>query len=248
MTLREEVTKKRQEYFETATTKEKIAYLIQYYGIRTILICIAALFIGSWIYHLITDPERILSGTFVNYNLYDTTLNIDELEKDFLSAQKIDESEYMADFLTNITIVQSEEATGQQNDQTLYTQIASGVLDFAVADIEVLKNYAYGYHFADLTTILSKEQIEYFEPYFLYVDIAVMEERQEKHEEIPLPDMRNPEAMENPLPVLLDISNCPIIQEIYGENSSDICYGIIRKGEHQDNAIKFLEYLSDEKH
>lgn len=248
MTLREEVTKKRQEYFATATTKEKIAYLVQYYGIRTLLIGIAVFFIGSWIYHLITDPERILSGTFVNYNLYDTTLNVDELEKDFLSAQKIDESEYMADFLTNITIVQSEETAEPQSVQTLYTQIASGVLDFAVADIEILKNYAYGYHFADLTTILSEEQIEIFKPYFLYVDIAVMEERQEKHEDIPLPDMRNPEAMENPIPVLLDISNCPIIQEIYGENSSDICYGIIRKGEHQDNAIKFLEYLSDEKH
>lgn len=248
MTLREEVTKKRQEYFATATTKEKIAYFVQYYGIRTLLIGIAVFFIGSWIYHLITDPERILTGTFVNYTLYDTTLSADELEKDFLSAQKIDESNYMAEFLTNITMVQSEETNTYQIDQALYTQLASGVLDFAVAEAELLKNYAYGYHFFDLTTILSKKQIKYFEPYFLYVDIAAMEERQEKHEDIPLPDMRNPEAMKNPIPVLIDISNSPIIQEIYGEHSSDICYGILRKGEQKDNAVKFLEYLSDDKH
>ena len=244
MTLREEVTKKRQEYFATATPKEKFAYLVQYYGVRTLLIGIAVFFIGSWIYHLITDPERILSGTFINYNLYDTTVDKEELANEFLASQNIDPTEYVAEIQTNITIIQSEEYNGYQMDQALYTQLASGVLDFAVGEISALSNYAYGYHFVDLTTILSKEQIEVFKPYFFYIDLAVLEERQEKHEEIPLPDMRNPEAMKQPIPVLIDISNCPIIQEIYGENSSDICYGIIRKGEHQENAIKFLEYLS----
>ena len=222
MTLREEIKKKRDAYFETATTKQKLSYLIQYYGIRAVLICTIICFIGSWIYHLITDPEIILNGTFVNYNLYNTTLDVNVLEKDFLSVQNINESEYEADFRTNIVIIESEEANDRPSLQSLDTQIASGVLDFAIADIEILESYAYGYHFVDLTTVLSKEQIDYFKPYFLYVDLDVMAQRQEKHEDIPIPDMRNPEIMKNPIPVLIDISNCPIIQEIYGEKSTDI--------------------------
>ena len=245
MTLHEEVTKKRKEYFATATTKEKLAYLVQYYGLRTLLICIAVIFIGSWIYHLITDPDVILNGTFVNYTLADTTVNQEELANDFLASENIDPSEYVAEIQTNITIIQSEESYGQGMDQALYTQIASGVLDYAVGGLDVLGNYAYGYNFADLTTILSKEQIELFEPYFLYIDLAVLEERQEKMEDIPFPDFKKPDDMKQPIPVLLDISHFPIIQEIYGEDCSDICYGIIKKGEHQENAIKFLEYLSE---
>lgn len=244
MTLHEEITKKRQEYFKTATTKQKFAYFVQYYGLSTLLICIAAFFIVSWIYHLIVAPERILCGTFVNYNLCDTTLNINELESDFLTTHNIDESEYIAEFLTNITIIQSEETNAQQSDHALYTQVSSGVLDFAIAEADILKNYAYGYQFVDLTTILSAEQIEIFEPYFLYVDLDVMIEQQEKLEELPLPDMKNPKVMKNPIPVLIDMSDYAIIQEIYGKNSSNICYGIIRKCENPQNAISFLQYLS----
>ena len=245
MTLHEEITQKRQEYFATATPKQKLSYLLQYYGLRTLLICAAVIFIVSWICHLATAPERILTGTFVNYNLYNTTLNVDELENDFLSAQNIDSTKYIADFQTNITLVQSDEASTYQSNQALYTQIASGMFDFAVGELNFLSNYAYGYHFVDLTTVLSKEQIKVFEPYFLYIDLDVLIERQEKKEELPLPDFRNPDAMKKPIPVLVDISHCPITQEIYTTNSSDICYGIIRKNEHQENAIKFLEYLSE---
>lgn len=244
MTLHEEIRKKQKEYFENATTYQKLVYLIRYYGVRTLITCISLFLVVIFIYKQTTEPECILNGTFVNYNVANTSLDKEVLAKNFLTEKNFDTSQYKAEFRTNITIAQSSENADWKIEQNLYAQIASGVLDFAVGELEFLDTYAYGHHFNDLTVILTEKQIELFKPYFLYIDMDVLSKRHETQEDIPFPDFRKPDEMKQPIPVMLDLSNFPIIQEIYGSNCSNICYGIIKKGENQENAIKFLEYLS----
>ncbi len=243
MALREEIRKKQEEYFATATIWQKISYLIQYYGVRTLLIGAALLFIGSFIYHHLTDPDTVLNGTFVNYDTNRASIKPEELANNFLSTQKIDTNEYTAEFYTNIRMQSAETSANRQIDSSFSTQIGSGVFDFTVCPLDILKTYAYGNYFVDLTTILSKEQIKTYEPYFLYIDMEVLAERHNKLKDIPLPDPQKPEDMGKPIPVMLNVSSSSIIQEIYGEDASNICYAIIPKGEHGENAIKFLEYI-----
>lgn len=243
MALRDEIIRERKQYFAKSTMAEKVAYLFHYYGIQTLLLCIALFFFASFIYHYLTEPKCILNGTFVSFNSNSTSNNASKLAEDFLSSQNLDTSDYKVDFRTNITLYHPGESDEWQIEQALYTQISSGILDFAVGDLDIMNTYAYGYHFADLTTILSKEQIKIFEPYFLYVDLDVLIERSETHTDIPFSDFRQPENMKNPIPMMLDLSTSSLIQEIYGEKSNNICYGIIKKGENQKNAINFLEYL-----
>ena len=86
------------------------------------------------------------------------------------------------------------------------------MLDFVVCDITSMENLAYSEFFVDLSTVLTKEQLDAYAPYLLYMDMAFLEDLKEIVEsenydvEIEVPDSTKPETMEKPIPVFINIS------------------------------------------
>lgn len=124
--------------------------------------------------------------------------------------------------------------------------LSSGVFDFVVADSELLMRYAYGYNFIDLTTVLTEQQLEYYKPYLRYIVIEVLSERLETHTDIPFPDCMKPEDMQQPIPVMVDLSQCKAMQQYYGQHSKNLVFATLRVGEHQENTLNFLDHLMNQ--
>lgn len=252
MALRDEIKRGREYFLESATRKEKFKYFIDYYGLRVALIAIALIALITFIIQTVTKPEPVLNGTFFNVAIYDTDDVLDELKKDFEKAKELDTSKYSVSFNTNLTFSKDNENNYQDYTlwEGLYAQMSAKVIDFIVGTSDQLLTLAYNEAFVDLSTMLTEEQMEQYKPYFLYIDQALVTLRREDDSidqeafKIPFPDCTKPEEMEEPIPVMIDMSQMKSMQELYENNTEGLCYGIVANGENRKNAVEFLELIT----
>lgn len=246
MALKDEIKCTRKEYFATATLKQKFEYLIHYYGPTALLIAAILGFILYAVLQTVLQPKIVLNGTFINLYTYDTKNEANELGAKYLKEKGIDTSKYTAKFGSNL-VISSDLAVSQQASQALISQVSAGILDFTVGSSDHLLSYGYEQIFADLTTILSEEQIKKYEPYFLYIDKEILLQKEnatfEELESIEYPDCTKPEDMKNPIPVFISITESDIINDLYGFSDPHRCIGIVFNGKNQENAIEFLDYI-----
>lgn len=248
MAIRDEIRRERQAYFATATTKDKIKYIRDYYGMWIVGGIIAIILVSWMIYDAVTQPEAILNGTFMNLYSHDTVDTANDLGEKFLKEQGIDTSEYAAVFGSNLFMTSGDDVSNYETNQALIAQVSAGALDFIVATSDNLLTYAYDEIFVDLSTVLTDEQMELYEPYFRYVDEAVIAQRNstetlEELASIEFPDCTNPEEMEKPIPVMIDLTQSEVITGLYGQSVENQCFGIVTTGENQAKALKFLDYI-----
>jgi len=112
-----------------------------------------------------------------------------------------------------------------------------------------LITYGYVQTLVDLSTILTDEQMKLYEPYFRYVDRAVSDTQDfKKLTATELPDCGKPESMKQPIPVMIDLTQCETITNLYGRDVPNLCIGIVSTGENQENAVKFLDYIMKKQH
>ena len=250
MTEKERVKAQRKEYFKNATLKQKLFHFWEYYKIHTIVVVLIVIIISNFIYHKVTDPEVILYGLFLNiYNTEDET-SASDLGKEFLELQDMDTTDYDVSFNDGLFLT-GDDSTDYETSQAVWVQCAAGAIDFIVSPAEYLMNYAYDEYFTDLTTVLSEEQIEKYQPYFLYIDGAVVEEIAETSKDIDnpidiaLPDCAKPEEMQEPIPVLIDVTQCEKLMDVYGITTAPLVFGILVNAPAPDLTIDFLDYLME---
>ena len=96
---------------------------------------------------------------------------------------------------------------------------------------------------------MSEEQFKAYEPNLLYYDKAVLEELSnidytaEVIPEITLPDPSKPELVEEPVPVLPDVSSSEKISARYLVSREAYAFAFVANGVHEEKTIEFLEYL-----
>ena len=129
--------------------------------------------------------------------------------------------------------------------------IAAGSVDFITGDLDAMTEIAYKSYFLDLSEVLTKEQYAQYEPYFLYIDQAVIEQRQaafdndEDASEITIPNCAEPETMEKPIPVMIDMSHSQKLLDIYGESTDTVVLSITENAPHKDLTLEFIGYLTE---
>lgn len=248
--------------------KAKFRYFWEYYKWYAIIPLVVIIVLVNFIYHRNTDPETILEGIFLNVYNDDGEYTMSDLATDFIKEQNIDSSESNASFNTSLSYVSevklqerleaeeddamNEMSASQINDSTrqvLMTQDSAGILDFIAGPQDCMHELLYSENFADLSEVLTEEQYARYEPYFLYIDIAVLEKRQEAYDNmedtssIPLPDMTTPENMSQPVPVLIDISHCKDIVNAYGYDAGPLAFGIMSNSKNKDTTLEFIDYI-----
>ena len=249
MKLLESINHNRREYFKTATTKEKLKYLQDYYGFRTVVFLVATILATTLIVDACTKPDDILNGTFINLSVYGQQMAAEELELDFMEHLKIDTEKQTVLFDSSTTLT-NDSASDYEMHQALLIRMAGGKIDFMVSSHDSLMEYAYDEIFVDLTTVLTEEQLKAYEPYLLYIDNDIVRQRNESQEsleelaEYTYPDFKDVENMKDPIPVLIDFSEMKQIQELYNSKKLNLGFGIVSAGEYKENAVKFLDYIT----
>ncbi len=249
MKLLESINHNRREFFKTATKKEKFKYLADYYGFRTVVFLAVAILATTLIIDACTKPDDILNGTFVNLSQYGRQTASEELAQEFMKELKIDTKKQTVLFDSGTTLT-NDNFTDYEMHQALMVRMAGGKIDFIVSSHSSLMSYAYDEILVDLTTILTKEQITKYEPYFLYIDNDIVRQRNENQQtleelaEYTYPDFTDVENMKDPIPVLIDFSEMKQIQDLYNSKKLNLAFGIVSSGENKENAVKFLDYIT----
>lgn len=250
MTLKEKIKK-----IQTAIKEGKggavAEYFWDYYKLHAFVIIAVLGFIGNLAYTKLTAKDIILSGTLLNqYNI----LGDEPTEKmvdTFMAEQGFDTATQKVELNTSLRY--SNNGDSSLNDATiqgLLAQCSGGTMDFVTGDMEAMTIFAYGDYFYDLYEVLSAEEIERYEPYFLYIDRDYQRQVDEAFEnpEVLLtmlpPDMNHPETMVNPVPVLIDISETTLNSDIYLELVDTLCFGFTVNAPNPETAKEFLHYLT----
>lgn len=227
-------------------------YFWDYYKFEAFVVLAVLYFFGSIAYSKITEKEIVLSGALLNqYNILADDMT-KELSDDFLTKQGFDLNETKTELNTSLRYSYSGDSS--MNDATiqgLVAQCSGGTMDFITGDLEAMTIFAYGDYFYDLREVLTEEELEKYEPYFLYVDLDYQRQIDaalSTPELIPTmirPDMRHPEEMVEPVPVLIDLRESSLLSDIYIDLVDVLCFGFTVNSPHLETTKEFLNYLTE---
>ena len=223
-----------------------------YYKRRTILAVLAVLVIVILIVSTVLQKETLLYGLVINAASVDLEEQLDSVANDFLNQTEMDSSAVTVDIKSGLSFFSDDADFSEENYYTvqiLTTYIGSGVLDFVMSDLESALILAYSDYFVDLTTILTDVQYAEYEPYFLYIDWAVIEQLEEMSKTddysggILIPDCRMPQVMEKPVPIFIDLTECARLDSIIQGWNGDVVLGVAHNAPHPDMLLSFVDYL-----
>lgn len=238
------------ESIKNAPFKVRLQYFWDYYKWHVIIPLVIIIIVSNYIYHMITDPETILNGVFINSSHLDNEEEFSDLIQNLYDTYEVDTEEYNITFNTTISYSTTDTTYNYTSLQTLMAWSSAGVLDFMCADKEVMTDFAYRGYFSDLRNLLSEEEVAMYEPYFQYIDQDVVNQiieasdKLESTDNIEYPDCSNPDAMKEPIPVFIDVSATDL-KNIYDDSTESVSFGIITQTEHLDMTLKMLDYLFD---
>ena len=243
--------KEEREAIKNGTFKQKMAYFWDYYKWYVIVPALVLVFLGYTIIQMVTSPDIVVNGILLNNSNMETQASITEVVDGFAKEQEIDLNKYSIQLSTTLSYVPGDaNAIGNMDClQAIMTWVAAGTVDFINGDITAMTDLAYKGHLEDLREVLTKEQIAKYEPYFLYIDQAVITRQQEAFENkeqnvvITIPDCTKPELMEEPVPVLIDVSSSSKLAKIYGTTTTQSVLGIAVNVPHIETTLEFIEYL-----
>ena len=251
MALMDEFKEEREAVFKHGTFKQKVVYIWEYYKWHIIVPILVIIAITSYIVNLLTAPDILMNGVLLNIHNIESADPSEILLPDFYKEQKIDAKHEEVSLNTNLYYTVGNDTSNYESAQVLMTWLSAGQLDFITGDASAMKELAYQEYFTDLRQYLTKEQFEKYEPYFLYIDYEVYEKRSETINNmedasaIVLPDCTKPEDMKDPIPVMIDISKCEKMRDVYGNMTDTLVFGMTVRQTNQELTSAFLDYLME---
>lgn len=229
--------------------KEKLAYFFDYYKWHTVAVIVAVTAVISLTVHLINRKDCALYVCLLNTTEYEQT---DNYIQSFEEYAEIDRSDYEVVFDTSMYIeIGGRDSITATSLQKLAIYTAAGDLDVLVVKPELIEYYVDQGIFYDLRQLLPAQQLSLYEPYFYYVDQAILDEvkaaedRGEEYNAV-FSDPRQPEAMKDPVPVGLFLDDCQKLQEslLFGDEESVL--SVIINTSRPETALKFIDYVMQE--
>ena len=83
------------------------------------------------------------------------------------------------------------------------------------------------------------------------MDEAVIEKRSEAFDKgedpdsILTPDATEPETMEKPIPVMIDMSQSKKLTQVYGDSGNALTFGIVANAPNTDMVLNFIDFLME---
>lgn len=250
MPVIDDIRAERKAVMQNGTFKQKIKYFWDYNKGKVLAVAFAAAFVITVGYKMIADPEIILNGVMLNVFEKTGQDASADLQKEFTAFAK-PKAKTEVQFNTSMFYMVSNSGNSNENYQTmqkLLTLSATGDLDFITADRAAMTDIAYFDFFYDLREVLTNEQIKKYQSRFLYIDLAVLDKIKESNanfedsSKIKKPDCTNPDEMETPVPVLIDIGADNRLGEKCNYSAETLALGV--SGEkHKDMLAKFLAFV-----
>lgn len=227
--------------------KERREYFWEYYKWYAIALILV---IAAIIYTVVTFANRkddVLYGTLMN----STTLGGEEVTywDDFYAIADIDPEEEQVYISTDVTFtdqLMTQDGYIFDASQILIASVAAKQVDFIAGPDTIFEKCSYNSSrlLADLRDIVDAETLEQWKDRLYYIDGEVFEQVRNATTVMPeLPDPRDPEAMADPVPVAIDISDCTEFAESYYTSGQTLYLGVTINAPHLDTTLQFIDYL-----
>lgn len=225
---------------------KRIGYFWMYYKWYVIVGIIVVVAIAGTAYSIANQKADALFG--VTLNGY-STINEKDFVNGFMEYANIDTEEYTVNFNSSLRMNSTLDSGSMSASQFIMVYTYAGDLDFLTADPWAFTHYTYNGIFADLSTLIDEQTLKELEGKLLYMDAAVMrkiEELQdagESADDVALPNPFNPEEMQEPVLIGIDISSCDSFMDAYYYEGDTAYLAIIANAEHKETAVEFIKYL-----
>ena len=251
MPLMDEFREER-EAIKHGTPAEKYQYFKDYYRTPLIIAIIALIIVGSFVYQYIAHKETAFYALMLNCSAYPENDRFLEGYAD-KAGISLDDYEITLDSAVYLDLDSTFEDS-QIASQKIATYSGAGHVDVMMGGGDEFAYYANNVTFKDLRDVLTEEQLVKYEPYFYYFDEAILEEIGEvamvggDTSQLSLPDPKDPDSMERPVPVAIYIDSSTKLNEAYYfKNAEDgIAIGIFANAPHPENAQTFIDYIMAE--
>lgn len=242
--------KEERESLKNADFKTKWNYFWDYYKLHTIIGAAILIFLVTMTYSVVTSKDYAFFAAMVNSTAV-VPEDISAFKEDYMAYAQIDPSEYEVQIDNTLMYKKTPKSELEKNaSQRLMVYTSAGQIDAMVCGSDSFTHHASQGIFYDLREILTEEQLAKYEPYFCYVDQAVIDARNE----VPMTgeldevypesgDPRKPEEMENPIPVALFVTDCKKLTDTYYFEGDYIAVGVVANTTRLENAVKFIDFL-----
>lgn len=232
--------------------KERFAYFWDYYRWHVIIIGCISVALISIIYNIVTAKDIVLYAVFPNC-FVQTEDDGAAYKQTFEEHLGIDTKKYEVYIDTSMYL--SDISTYNENTyaavQKIATYVAAGEIDVMVTDIDIFNYYAYLEYLADISTILTPEQLEKYADKIYYMDYAIVEEKQAAIDAngeytITYPDPTRPEDMKTPIPIGIYMDEAdPAFSENYRFTGGTPIYCVIANTDQIANVQSYLDYVME---
>lgn len=246
MTIFEHI-KKQHENIKSKPKEERWRYFWDYYKWHMLAIVLVIAILIQGVVSIVNRKETVFSGILLNCMI---SIDDDEFLQGFYDHAGIDAKHQQAAFYTDITLTDKN----NKNDITAFQRIMAGIAtkdtDFVVGQKENFQLCAYNTSrmLMDLREFLDAETLKTYADRLYYVDGAVVEKLsvpvgELQDTSIPIPDPTKPEAMKDPIPVGIDISDRKDFQTAYYFPDTVLYLGVITNTTRPELTRQFIDYL-----
>lgn len=248
MPLMDEFREER-ESMKKKSFRERLSYFWDYHKWHAIGTVVAVVLAGTFIFQIFFGKDTGFYAVLLN------TTNLDQAEEyvqRFIDYAGIDTDDYIVTFDANMYIDNYSDILNLDKITTsekLMASVTTGELDVMVSDVDSIQYYAYIEYFCDLRNILTPEQLALYEPYFYYIDQSEVERQMEAADDyassytVNYLDPREPEAMEQPVPVGLYVNHNQALQEAFYFRGEDVVLCACINTTRPETVSKFIDFV-----
>ena len=245
MTIREAIKEQRKS-IKNRSTKEKLSFFWEYYGIKTICLILAAAILIAFIVSMATKKEFGFTGVFFGAAVQDSA---EGYLAQFGQASGIDPEKYEISVQCHLDIQMDQQITQEiyTSMETFTAMVSAKSVDCFAGNDDLFLYYAYMEYALDLRTVLTQEELDQLSPYLHYIDGKLIQQQENANEGYANaysqhPDSTKPELMENPIPVAISLNAATdAFKEAYNFGEEAVI-GICASSEQSQNALAFLRY------
>ena len=241
--------------FKKMSTKQKLEYFWQYRRKQMIFFCIEVAIILALLIVVTQKKEVMLTGIALNSDDKIEKDVLHQIKNDLFEGTQLNPEKGEIELVYGLKYYLNDETKAEDNYsivQMLVEQTKKNNLDFIVGDQETVVVLAYSEFFYDLSQVLSEEQIALYTPYLRYIDLSVVEQIKKAAEsnlsnvDIEIPDCTKPEEMQNPIPIMIDITQYDAFTDLYPETSEPIVFAMFEGTPARNVLTNFIEYIIKE--
>ncbi len=232
---------------EGKSAQEKWDYFMDYYKWWAIAIILVIISIVYTVVAINSQKDIVLSGYLLDsYTLEDPSA----VFSSFSEYAQIDTEECAPEFTVNMSLSDDMADVASAVQQRIVATIAAKETDFISAPLETFSALSYqtSDYFGDLREYLTVEQLEVWKDRIFYIDAAQRQDIADSvrnNPDVPIvyPDPHDPESMEDPIPVGIDVAGFEELDALYLYCQEYVYLGIVSNAPHPQITVQFIEYL-----